>query len=618
MLTDILIPSGVALQVISSSITPECIRVELTTTAPTVPCTACHTSAHRVHSRYQRTLADLPLAQLPVRLQLHVRRFNCDNPACSHKTFSETVPDMIIPSARRTVRLTTEQRQLGLEVGGEVGARTAKRQGMPVSAATILRLVRHKPPADCSTRPTPAKIGVDDFAFRKGQRYGTILVDLETHRPVDLLPDRTAATWEKWLREHPGIELIARDRASDYADGAARGAPDAVQVADRFHLCQNVREMLQRLLERHQAALRAATRADMATDVSSSHPPVPLVAEVCEVCEIETAGVPGAQGTQLVVEVGANTADAMPTIAPVGPVSSAPVSSAPVLSTEPAVSISLTTVATQSQRRRARRLQQYKAVRELHAEGYSMREISIQLQLGRNTVRRFAVADEFPERATRRVVHSKLDPFVSYLTQQMGAGQDNGMELWRQLRDQHGYTGSRALVSSWVAHHRHLCPVSKPDAKAAKSRRRGAPPRPVHERPRPSQRRCSARQAAFLLIRQSENLDDVDAGLVERLCAQHPELQLARHLSGEFLMMVRDRRGERLEEWLIRAEESDIPEIRSFVAGIRRDKAAVFAGLTLADSSGQVEGQVNRLKFIKRSGYGRANFDLLRHRVLVT
>lgn len=274
----------------------------------------------------------------------------------------------------------------------------------------------------------------------------------------------------------------------------------------------------------------------------------------------------------------------------------------------------VTTAARQSQARRAQRLEQYKAVRELHAAGHSMREIAAQLQLGRTTVRRFAVADEFPERATRRATHSKLDPFVAYMEQQLAAGQDNGVGLWRQLRDRYGYKGSRALVSCWVARHRHLCPA--PDLAAPKRRRRGAPPGPVTARRRPTQRRCSARQAAFLLMRRTEDLDEEDVGLIERLCEHNAEVQLARGLSGEFMMMVRERRGERLEEWMKRADESEIPEVRGFVAGIRRDKAAVLAGLTLTYSSGQVEGQVNRLKFIKRSAYGRAKFDLLRQRVL--
>jgi transposase len=573
MLTDLLIPNGAPLQILAATLSSEYVRVELTTTASSAPCTTCRSEAHRVHSRYQRTLADLPLAQRPLRLQLQVRRFYCDNLACAHKTFSETVPDMVIPYARRTLRLASEQRQLGLEVGGEVAARIAKRQGMPLSPSTILRLVRRAQPTEL---PTPTKLGIDDFALRKGHRYGTILVDLEKHCPVDLLPDRTAATLEAWLGQHPGVQLIARDRASEYADAARRAAPNAVQVADRFHLCQNVREMLQRLLERHQPALRLAAKLAAATPAEVTQAQTTVV----------TAAPDGITATPSAVAI-----TSLPTAAP-----------------------RLTIAAQQKQARRDRRVELYQSVQQRYAEGYSQRDIAKQLQLGRHTIRRLVVAAEFPERGTRRAVASMLDPFVPYLKQQMVAGQDNATELWRQLRDQQGYLGSRGLVALWVARHRDLCPPVAPAP--AKLAYRGQARRIKQQQPQQAQRRCSARQAAFLLLRRQEELEIEDQQLLAHLCEQDPELQQARCISGEFLMLVRERKGERLAAWLARAEASGIAEIVNFAAGIRRDHAAVLAGLTLADNSGQVEGQVNRLKFIKRAGYGRAKFDLLRHRVL--
>lgn len=602
MLSELLIPSGAALHVRTSSLCAELLCVDLAVTASTASCSACKCSATRIHSHYQRTLADLPLAKVPVRLHLQVRRFYCDNPACSKHTFSETVPGLVAPFARRTLRLANEQRQLGLDIGGEVGARTAKRQGMPVSGDTILRLVRRPGTQQAEDpKPTTVKLGIDDFALRKGHRYGTILVDLDQHRPVDLLPDRTAATLEAWLREHPGVQLIARDRASEYAEAAARAAPGAVQVADRFHLMQNVREMLQRLLERHQAALRAATK--LATDTK---PPTmscdqdqqdqhPRCSDSAPAHEPEAAS-------------GAEVDESLPHYS---------VAEELMVSLE---SSGLSCAAQRRHARRAKRLELYQTVQQLHRAGYSQRDIARQLHLGRHSVRRFVVAAEFPERGTRRAVPSILDPFVPYLHEQMSAGQDNGLQLWRQLRDQQGYRGSRGLVARWVARHRHLCPA--PDPTQQKQRCGGAPAKlskqakRLPSEPRQERRRCSARQAAFMLVRREEELEPDDQALLERLCAQEPQLQTARKLSGEFLMMIRDRKGERLEDWLGRAEASGIAEMYNFVTGVRRDKAAVLAGLTLADSSGQVEGQVNRLKFIKRAGYGRAKFDLLRSRVL--
>ena len=618
MLTELLFPSGTSLQVLAATLTTDKMHVDIAATASTAPCSNCHSRATRIHSRYHRTLADLPVAKLPLYLRLQVRRFYCDNPACHKRTFSEPVLDLTRPFARRTTRLADEQRQLGLDVGGEVGARTAKRQGMPVSADTILRMVRRTQPIEPEQpTPTPTKLGIDDFALRKGHRYGTILVDLEKHCPVDLLPDRSAETLDAWLREHPGVQLIARDRASEYAEAAARAAPGAVQVADRFHLMQNVREMLQRLLERYQAALLAATK--LTTELTDAKLPTKGSGEGQQ---SQCAGSALVHVSQLEVEVEV-AVEVEVEVAVEVEVEVAVEVIEEVLShcspSEQADSLSARSASPghncadqRQQARRAKRLELYQTVQQLHSAGYSQRDIARQLHLGRHSVRRFVVAKEFPERGTRRAVPSILDPFVPYLHEQMSAGQHNGLQLWRQLRDQQGYRGSRGLVAQWVARHRHLCPACE------KPRRHDTPTKPLASQPRQERRRCSARQAAFMLMRREEDLEPDDQALLECLCAGEPQLQTARELSGEFLMMIRDRKGERLEDWLRRAEVSGIAEIGNFVKGIQRDKAAVLAGLTLEDSSGQVEGQVNRLKFIKRAGYGRAKFDLLRRRVLAT
>jgi transposase len=261
-----------------------------------------------------------------------------------------------------------------------------------------------------------------------------------------------------------------------------------------------------------------------------------------------------------------------------------------------------------------RRLERYTAVRELRTQGLSLRAIAAQLHLSRKTVRQFAVAEQFPERASRRAGGSKLDRFIPYLEQQLAAGQDNAMQLWRDLREQHGYRGSRPLVSRWVAQHRQLLPA--PDATIPPIRRRGRPPAPVGSLPLAPQRRLSARQAAWLLVRRPEELEADDQHLVERLCQQASNVDTAYHLAQEFMVMVRERQAEQFDAWLLRATASGIRELESFGAGLERDKAAVVAALSSSFSNGQVEGQVNRLKLIKRMAYGRAKFDLLRRRVL--
>ena len=535
----------------------------LTATRALATCPVCHHSSCHVQSRYQRVLADVACFGITVRLCLHVRRFFCCNPACSRQIFCERLPDLVMPSARCTQRLADLQQQVALQIGGEVGQRLLRRFGIHVSADTLLRRSR-QPSVSIAT---PRVLGVDDYAVRKGQRYGTILVDLERHCPVDLLPDRSASTLEEWLTSRPGIEVIARDRATDYAEGARRGAPQAVQVADRFHLLQNVKEMLQRLLERQQQALRQATAEchDEAADTK-------------QVTEIVTSGEPSARDA---ASPPANTG---------------------------ASGGSRTAV--QAHLRRAERVRRYETVKGLHAQGVSRREIARRVGVGRNTVRRWLGADQFPERGTRRRSGSKLDPFVPYLEQQLTAGHDNGMQLWREIRDHQHYAGSRALVSHWVAHHRYLCPPV-----ASRPKRRGRPPAKALTSA-PAKRTLSARQAAWLLMRQPTELDADEHAVVDRLCQTVKDVQVSYGLAQEFNQIVRERLTDAFPGWLKRAEASGISEVRSLVAGLRRDYEAVLGALRLPFSTGQVEGQINRLKTIKRSAYGRAKHDLLRQRVL--
>jgi transposase len=186
-----------------------------------------------VPSRYQRRLTDLPWGVHPVRIQLTMRKLVCRNATCTRSIFTEWLPDFVVPSARKTHQLITVLRAIGLALGGEAGARLAARLRLPTSPGTLLRLVRSAP---MPQPPALQAVGVDEWAWRRGHRYGTILVDLATHRVVDLLPDRSAATVAAWLAEHPMITAVCRDRSDLYADGIRRGAPEAVQVVDRFHL----------------------------------------------------------------------------------------------------------------------------------------------------------------------------------------------------------------------------------------------------------------------------------------------------------------------------------------------------------------------------------------------
>lgn len=225
--------------------------------AVTSCCPACGCASRRVHSHYTRRLSDLPWYGRIVEIRLQSRRFRCGDAQCAQQIFTERLPNIVRPKARRTMRLGESQLAIGFAVGGAPGSRLSHKLAMPISGDTLLRMIR-------AAEFEPAKplrvVGIDDWAWRKGQRYGTIVCDLERNRIIDLLPNREANTVANWLNRHPGIEIIARDRARFYAEGATRGAPQARQVADRWHLLRNLGDALQAIADRHRRDIGMAWR----------------------------------------------------------------------------------------------------------------------------------------------------------------------------------------------------------------------------------------------------------------------------------------------------------------------------------------------------------------------
>jgi transposase len=374
-------------------------------------------------------------------------------------------------------------------------------------------------------------------------------VDLERHRPVALLSDRTAESLATWLREHPGIDVISRDRAGAYADGARQGAPDAVQVADRFHLLANAGELLERVLGGRRTALRqAAATVDRA--MSERIPP-------------ETE--------------------------------------APATSAAPPGRV-------HAQEQRAQRLARYDAVVALHQQGHSDAAISRQLGLGRRTVRHYLRAGAFPERAAPPARPTMLAPYELYLRTRWTAGCHNAYQLWREIRRQ-GFPGQPANVRRYIAQWRPKPGRPGPPARKALA----TSPTPPARQPTPVP---SPRQARWLLLRATETLTPEERAYRTALLDAEPAIREAQQLAADFGALVRTRDGPGLIAWLDRADASGLPEIRSFAAGIQRDRSAVDAALSSVWSNGQTEGQVNRLKALKRQMYGRAKLDLLEKRFL--
>ena len=528
-----------------------CLTVHVTSPCPIATCPICEHATIRVHSRYTRTVADLPWADYTVRLQLQVRRFFCDTASCSRKIFTERLPTVLEPWARRTLRLMAAQQHVGHTIGGAPGARVSHKIHLPGSRDTILRQVRKRPLPEAST---PRALGVDDWAKRKGHSYGTILVDLEQGRIVDLLEDRRADTLASWLKAHPGVEIISRDRAEAYADGATRGAPDAIQVADRWHLLKNLGETLERILTAYQAVLSEAfsSPALSQTDVNVIEDiPMPDLS-VCSVNKAEEA-----QSNQ-----------------------SAHLSSKDQL----------------QQQRRAQRLARYERVQDLHKKGLSISAIARQMGMDRKTVSRFASAATFPERRPRTATASILGPYKPYLQERMKDAMPQGVRLVEEIRSQ-GYSGGATIVYDYL--------------RQLRSGQNGA------QLTIKGNRSTSIRSIIWFILRDPASYEAEDLEQIEKLRSIHIAVDEAITLAQHFAAIIRDRQGsEALDNWLTHAGQSNKRAWQNFATSLRRDYDAVCAAVSLSWSNGPTEGHVNRLKCIKRQMYGRGHMDLLQRRLL--
>jgi transposase len=539
-----LVPEG--LRFAHLEIVPGCVVVHASTGHAPAECPCCGRSCSRTHSRYARILADLPWHGVAVRLRVRSRRMFCENAACERRIFCERLPE-IASHARKTGRLEEALLAIVLELGGRAGARLAAELGLVVGRDALLRRAKDTPLPDGGEVRV---LGVDDFAFRKGHTYGTVLVDLERRRVVDLLPERSQETLVAWLGRHPGIEFATRDRSNIYREALAKGAPGAVQVTDRWHLLHNLALTLEEFLLQKRPVLRAVASPESASEDSSDES----------------------------------------------------FSSGPIMPNRPRNHDRKIEEA--ARKRHERLVEQWKDIRRLYLAGADLRDICRRLGVSPRTVYRYKDLEEPPPRPAYKRRASVLDPYIPYLLRRWNEGCHNGKRLYREIRER-GYRNSEESCTHFIAQLRRADAEGKPPSSVPRARRgsvAGLSP--------------SAKNVAALFMRREEKLSEQQKEYLRRLCGADEALADARRLTRSFAQMTRNLRGGNLDGWLEEAEACKAPAMRNFATGLRKDLAAVRAGLTEEWSNGPVEGFVHKLKLLKRQGYGRAGFDLLRARML--
>jgi transposase len=478
-----------------------------------------------------------------------VRKFFCDEPSCKRKIFAERLEEVARVFARGTERRREALEWIAFALGGEAGARLARELGLLVSPDTLLNRIRGAFRAEAEDVRV---VGVDDFAFRKGNAPGTILVDLERHEVADLFEGHSTESIARWLGRHPGVEVVARDRSHVCREGVNAGAPDALQVADRWHLLRSLALSLEEFLLRKRSALGKA--AAPGTDGEEGRLPGSIDEDV----------------STLPVRLGR----------PYGSVEG------------PAL------------KRHERLVERWEEIRKLHLAGASVKDIAEWVGTSQSTVYRYRELSEPPLRPRYRRKASVLDPYLPYLLGRWNEGCRSAKRLHQEIREQ-GYRYSVDTVNRLLSSFRHtenqgekipLAPRAKKGSIA------GASP--------------TAKNVAALFMRREEMLNAEQKEYLGRLCASDAALADARRLTEYFAGMVRNLEGDKLDGWLEEAGGCEASVMKKFAASLKKDLAAVRAGLVEKWSTGPVEGFITKLKLLKRQGYGRANFDLLRARAL--
>ncbi len=550
------------------------ITLAFSTNRPAVPCPDCNQHTDHVHSHYQRKLGGLPISGQAVTVILTTRKFFCRNGACSTSIFTERLPGFVDRYGRRTQGLQLALRVLGLALGGRQGIRLAESLGFCSSRETILRGIKRWVRTRSSEKTVVRRLGIDDWAYRKGQSYGTILVDLDRHAVIDILPGRSKEVVIAWLKEHPEVEYISRDRGGAYAEAGREAAPNAIQVADRFHLVKNAVEMMERWLAGEQKVIR----------------------ELFEETALEEAACEEGGGEKAAV--------ASPELSEPGQEELTGDSSKAGCMEKPDEAVEPKCVLSVKDKRRQAKMERYQTANHLHNNGVSITEIARQLNVKWRTARRLVQADSFPEAATWKKPSRLKESHREYLDERWTSGCHNGATLFRELKER-GYAGGYMTVGNYLKVNWRS---QSPDGK-----RKGRTPT---SRPSP-------RQLSWLLLYPEATLDHVErregkrererqSEALAKLTDGDSALKQGMLLTRKFTEIVSKRQAHALDDWINDAKQSGAPVLIRFAQGVEKDYDAIRASLDFDISNGQVEGQVNRLKTKKRMMYGKAGNELLK------
>jgi len=496
-------------------------------------CPICQSISTKVHSRYLRMIGDLPVSGKVATINLQVRKFFCENSVCIRKIFSERFKQQLKSYARRFERLNELLSSMGLDLGGNVAHRVGKLCFVRISASTILRLVIKSP---IQAIVAPKIIGVDDWAFKKRMKYGTIIVDLEKNKVIELLPDREAKTLSRWLEQHPSVEIVSRDRSSTYASAITEANKNIVQIADRWHILANLTEGFEQFLNTQRQSIKeVAVELKSTNAVEAAENPPPVV-------EIEN-DIELYQGQSM-----------------------------------------------------SKYHDKYSKTKQLQIEGHSKRNIAKLLEISRNTVMKYWNMTSFLPKIGKK--RNNLLDYEDYLIRRWNEGEQTVKNLYAEIREKGFKYKIRSVYELMQGFPRTVVNIIPELVKV---------------------KYYSSKQLSIWLgTFRKDWSDELPKAYLAKLIDDNPIIRKVRNAVLNFKRFMKDKTGEKLVPWCKNIIDDEAEHIKRFARGVLNDYQAVYQGFESNWSNGPVEGQVNRLKTIKRQMYGRASFELLRKRVVIT